>query len=285
MKAIKEAEDSAELAGVNTRRYKVSVYVLTAAMIGVLGGINAYWLTYISPLDVFSVIHTIHMIIMALFGGIGTVFGPVVGAVVLSLANEIIGAKLLYTYLLMLGVILLVVVIFLPGGFIGLLLLRRRKNEPSGDPAHKEEFRGPDGTERCDLRCGGRGDTGHHRTERGGEVHALQRDRRRPQAGLRETCCSGARASTTSRPTRYAGRGSSKTSQIVQPFLTLTVKENVLVALMFGQSLTKKEASGRADEILHFLKIADVKDGCPPRYRCRRGGGSSWPARWAQGRP
>ena len=90
-------------------------------MIGVLGGINAYWLTYISPLDVFSVTHTIHMIIMALFGGIGTVFGPVMGAVVLSLANEIIGAKLLYTYLLMLGVILLVVVIFLPSGFIGLL--------------------------------------------------------------------------------------------------------------------------------------------------------------------
>lgn len=127
LKAIKEAEDSAELAGVNTRFYKVSVYAITAVMIGVLGGINAYWLTYISPLDVFSVIHTIHMIIMALFGGVGTVFGPVAGAVVLSLANEIIGAKLLYTYLLMLGIILLVVVIFLPRGFIGLLSLRRFK--------------------------------------------------------------------------------------------------------------------------------------------------------------
>jgi branched-chain amino acid transport system permease protein len=127
LKAIKEAEDSAELAGVNTGRCKVSVYCITAMMIGVLGGINAYWLTYISPLDVFSVIHTIHMIIMALFGGIGTVFGPLVGAVVLSLANEVIGAKLLYTYLLILGVILLVVVIFLPRGLIGLLLLRRHR--------------------------------------------------------------------------------------------------------------------------------------------------------------
>ena len=67
---------------------------LPRVMIGVLGGINAYWLTYISPLDVFDVTHTIHMIIMALFGGIGTVFGPVIGAVVLSLANEIIGARL-----------------------------------------------------------------------------------------------------------------------------------------------------------------------------------------------
>jgi branched-chain amino acid transport system permease protein len=127
LKAIKEAEDSAELAGINTRRYKVSVYSLTAILIGVLGGINAYWLTYISPLDVFSVLRTINMIIMALFGGTGTVFGPVVGAFVLSIANEVIGSRLLYTWLLMLGIILLVVVVFLPRGVIGLITLKRFK--------------------------------------------------------------------------------------------------------------------------------------------------------------
>jgi branched-chain amino acid transport system permease protein len=124
LKAIKEAEDSAELAGINTRRYKVLVYALTSTMIGVLGGINAYWLTYISPNDVFSVIHTIQMIIMALFGGTGTVFGPVLGAALLSITNEVIGAKLLYTYLLMLGFIILFVIIFLPRGIVGLLSLR-----------------------------------------------------------------------------------------------------------------------------------------------------------------
>jgi branched-chain amino acid transport system permease protein len=127
LKAIKEAEDSAELAGIDTRRYKVSVYALTAVLIGVLGGINAYWLTYISPLDVFNVIHTINMIIMALFGGSGTVFGPVIGAFVLTIANEVIGSRLLYTWLLMLGMILLVVVVFLPRGMIGLISLKRLK--------------------------------------------------------------------------------------------------------------------------------------------------------------
>ena len=127
LKAIKEAENSAELAGINTRRYKVLVYALTSTMIGVLGGINAYWLTYISPNDVFSVIHTIQMIIMALFGGTGTVFGPVLGATLLSITNEVIGAKLLYTYLLMLGFIILFVIIFLPGGIVGLISLRRTK--------------------------------------------------------------------------------------------------------------------------------------------------------------
>ncbi len=125
LKAIKEAEASAELAGVNTRRYKVASYALSASLIGILGGVNAYWLTYISPIDVFNVIHTIHMIVMTLFGGIGTVFGPVLGASVISLANELIGARLLYTYLLMLGAILLVVVLFLPRGVIGLISLKR----------------------------------------------------------------------------------------------------------------------------------------------------------------
>ncbi len=125
LKAIKEAEDSAELVGVDTRRYKVCSYALSASLIGILGGVNAYWLTYISPLDVFNVIHTIHMIVMALLGGIGTVFGPVLGACVISLANELVGARLLYTYLLLLGAILLVVVLFFPRGVIGLITPKR----------------------------------------------------------------------------------------------------------------------------------------------------------------
>ncbi|MDR2018509.1 MAG: branched-chain amino acid ABC transporter permease [Syntrophobacterales bacterium] len=125
LKAIKEAEDSAELAGIDTQRCKVLVYALTSAMIGVLGGINAYWLTYISPNDVFSVIHTIQMIVMALLGGTGTVFGPVLGATMLSIANEVIGARFLYTYLLILGFIILFIVIFLPRGITGLISLKR----------------------------------------------------------------------------------------------------------------------------------------------------------------
>jgi branched-chain amino acid transport system permease protein len=64
------------------------------------------------------------MIIMALFGGTGTVFGPVLGAALLSITNEVIGAKLLYTYLLMLGFIILFVIIFLPRGIVSLLSLR-----------------------------------------------------------------------------------------------------------------------------------------------------------------
>jgi len=64
-------------------------------------------------------------------------------------------------------------------------------------------------------------------------------------------------------PHQICRLGITKTSQIVQPFLTLTVRENVTVALMFGQNLGKKESQRRADQILEFLNIADVSN-LPP---------------------
>jgi branched-chain amino acid transport system ATP-binding protein len=61
-------------------------------------------------------------------------------------------------------------------------------------------------------------------------------------------------------PHQICRLGITKTSQVVHPFVTLTIKENLLVALMFGQNFTKKEALSRVDEILEFLNITDVKD-------------------------
>jgi branched-chain amino acid transport system ATP-binding protein len=61
-------------------------------------------------------------------------------------------------------------------------------------------------------------------------------------------------------PHRICRAGITKTSQIVHPFLTLTVKENVLVPLMFGQKLSRRESERKADEIMEFLNIREVKD-------------------------
>jgi len=61
-------------------------------------------------------------------------------------------------------------------------------------------------------------------------------------------------------PHRICRAGITKTSQIVHPFLTLTVKENVLVPLMFGQKLSLRESERKADEIMEFLNIREVKD-------------------------
>ena len=80
LRAIHEAEHAAELSGVDTLRAKIKAYMISAFFLGVIGGIEAYWLTYITPHMVFDVLITIQMVVMSLLGGIGTVFGPVVGA-------------------------------------------------------------------------------------------------------------------------------------------------------------------------------------------------------------
>ncbi len=61
-------------------------------------------------------------------------------------------------------------------------------------------------------------------------------------------------------PHQICRAGLTKTSQIVRPFLTMTVQENICVPLMFGQNLSKKEARVRAEEILELLHIQDVRD-------------------------
>lgn len=120
LKAIRESEPSAELSGVPTLALKIKAYVLSSSLIGCLGGIEAYWLTYIIPDDVFNVMRTIQMVIMTLLGGMGTVWGPVIGAGFLTLVAEFLGAKFVYDYLTILGVVIIVVVLILPRGIMSL---------------------------------------------------------------------------------------------------------------------------------------------------------------------
>ena len=120
LKAIRESELSAELSGVPTLALKVKAYILSSSLIGCLGGVEAYWLTYIIPDDVFNVMRTIQMVIMTLLGGMGTVWGPVIGAGFLTLVAEFLGAKFVYDYLTILGVVIIVVVLILPRGIMSL---------------------------------------------------------------------------------------------------------------------------------------------------------------------
>jgi branched-chain amino acid transport system permease protein len=120
LKAIRESEQAAELSGVPTFALKIEAYILSSGLIGCLGGVEAYWLTYIIPDDVFNVMRTIQMVIMTLLGGMGTVFGPVIGAGFLTLLGEFLGAKFVYDYLTILGLIIIAVVLLLPRGIMSL---------------------------------------------------------------------------------------------------------------------------------------------------------------------
>jgi branched-chain amino acid transport system permease protein len=125
LRAIREAEQAAELSGVPTHGIKVRAYVLASSLIGCIGGVEAYWLTYIIPDDVFNVMRTIQMITMTLLGGMGTVLGPVIGASFLTLISEYLGAKFVYDYLIFVGGVIVIVILLLPQGIMGTLLRKK----------------------------------------------------------------------------------------------------------------------------------------------------------------
>lgn len=114
--AIREDEDAAAAMGINTALYKTAAFAMSGGFAGLVGGVFAYWITFIDPEGVFKVITTIQMIIMAVFGGMGTVVGPLLGALVLTSISEVLSTHLVSLAELFNGVIVILVVLFMPQG-------------------------------------------------------------------------------------------------------------------------------------------------------------------------
>ena len=119
--AIREGEIAAEMSGVNTVVCKLMAFAISALFAGLIGGVYAYWMTFLYPSDVFSVLMTVRMIIMAFLGGAGTLAGPVIGAAFLATTEEILWAQFRYTYLILVGLAIVAVVLVLPRGLMGLV--------------------------------------------------------------------------------------------------------------------------------------------------------------------
>jgi branched-chain amino acid transport system permease protein len=115
--AIREDEDVAKTMGINTPWLKMKAFILGAFLAGVVGGIYGYYMSYVHPEVTFSMNTSLLILLMSFFGGCRSWSGPLLGAVVLSLANQLIvtfiGAeisRILY------GLLLVVVIIFMPDG-------------------------------------------------------------------------------------------------------------------------------------------------------------------------
>lgn len=122
--AIREDEDAAAVMGINTPLYKTIAFALSGAFTGLAGGVYAYWITFIDPDAVFKVIITVQLIIMAVFGGTGTVLGPLLGALVLASVSEWLSTQLVTLAELFNGVIIVLVVLFMPKGLSDLIRQR-----------------------------------------------------------------------------------------------------------------------------------------------------------------
>jgi branched-chain amino acid transport system permease protein len=118
---IREDEVAAEAMGIDTFRYKLYAFLLSAVAPGIAGGLAARDQGYIEPISVFPLITTITMIVMALFGGKGTIWGPVLGAVILFTFQEAVWARFIYLHQLLFGAIIVGVVLLMPRGILGVL--------------------------------------------------------------------------------------------------------------------------------------------------------------------
>ncbi|HYW26540.1 MAG TPA: branched-chain amino acid ABC transporter permease [Terriglobales bacterium] len=118
--AIREDESAAAVMGVNTTLYKIAAYALSAALTGLAGGIYAQWNVFVNQDVAFNIDVSIDSILMALLGGIGTIWGPVLGAVVLEFLIQTFAGRgdLAVVTQIGLGLLLTVAVIFLPRGVV-----------------------------------------------------------------------------------------------------------------------------------------------------------------------
>jgi branched-chain amino acid transport system permease protein len=118
---IREDEVAAEAMGIDTFRYKIYAFLLSAAAPGIVGGLAARDMGYIEPISVFPLVTTITMIVMVLFGGKGTIWGPVLGAVILFTFQELVWAHFPHAHQILLGGIIVTVVLVMPRGILGVL--------------------------------------------------------------------------------------------------------------------------------------------------------------------
>jgi branched-chain amino acid transport system permease protein len=116
LRCIQQNEDAAIMLGVDARVYKTAAFVLSAVFVGVAGAVYASWVHYIEPGDVFDVLLSVKPLVMVLIGGLGTLFGPVIGAAAFLLLEEAVWRSFLTIHAAVLGVLIVLLVLFLPGG-------------------------------------------------------------------------------------------------------------------------------------------------------------------------
>jgi branched-chain amino acid transport system permease protein len=144
--AIRDDEDKALAVGVPTQRFKLAAFIVSAVLVGMIGAVYGYYVTYIYPQFVIDPLIGISMVLMAFLGGLGTLSGPVIGAVLLEPAQlefaYRLGASRLY--LVFYSAVFLVVILLLPRGIVpsvAELVARWRRRRHAGPAARAPDTR------------------------------------------------------------------------------------------------------------------------------------------------
>jgi branched-chain amino acid transport system permease protein len=143
--AIRENENAAQALGINVIRYKLFATGLSAFMTALGGTLYAHYVTFIDPHTLLNLNMALEITIYAIVGGVGTLFGPLIGAVFLlplaDLVRTALGQSYAGIHLVVYGAVLMAVILFVPEGLMGLLrtaFARGRARHDTRDAAAQE---------------------------------------------------------------------------------------------------------------------------------------------------
>jgi branched-chain amino acid transport system permease protein len=124
LQAVREDSVSAAMAGVNVVKMRVIAWLVSALIAGLAGGIYAWYVSVFYPDNVFSGEFSIFAIVFALFGGVATIVGPIVGVLILYGVYNVIGFTTPQYFQLIYGLLIMGLVLFLPAGLVSLATRR-----------------------------------------------------------------------------------------------------------------------------------------------------------------
>ncbi|MBC3772914.1 ATP-binding cassette domain-containing protein [Brucella melitensis] len=271
--ATRERESAARAAGVRTVRVRLIAVAISSALCAMLGTFHAMYLTFIEPAAMFSLAFSIQIAMFALIGGLGTVAGPLLGAVLLvpitEWARASLGASALGLHGFVYGLVLILVVLFMPNGIMGAINRFVRKPQDSEEtatartepiaavPARAIKAPSPDragiGQDILRVQNLNKHFGGLHVTRnvsftlREGEVLGLIGPNGAgkttlfnmisgflaPDEGTVNLCGADGQFHAPKNPADFAALGLGRTFQIVQPFAAMTVEENIMVGAFY----------------------------------------------------
>jgi len=127
MQSIGGNEEAAEHMGINTTRVKVLTFAISSIFMGAAGAVTAPSLIYSNASIAFSPIYSFIPILGAVFGGMGQLYGPVIGGALFGFLEKTLRAQWATYFMLGFGIIMVVVILFLPNGIVGLVPMLRDK--------------------------------------------------------------------------------------------------------------------------------------------------------------
>jgi branched-chain amino acid transport system permease protein len=129
LQSIGESEEAAAHSGINVTLVKVTTFAISAFFMGAVGAVMTMRWSYVDPPTAFDIRLSFMPLLMAIFGGMGNLFSPIIGSSIFAYLEEILTTKFPYYYMLLFGGAMLLVIVFMPHGIEGVFRKLQKNNK------------------------------------------------------------------------------------------------------------------------------------------------------------